>query len=143
MGYIQKLEINRKKLEEEIEGLQRNAEVNQDEEKGDGIEYQCLFSQKGIKWDEQKPLLNEDEYETANKELDNLIYYAEHQEACIDYIWNKPFQDLLHPFIGSDDIRYDGNKLEYAYRYFALIQNGDSFEEKYHKQQRLELLEKV
>lgn len=143
MGYIQKLEINRIKLEEEIEGLQRNVEVNQDEEKGEEIEYQCLFSQKGIKWDEQKPLLNDDEYEAANKELDNLIYYAEHQEACIDYIWNKPFQDLLHPFMGSDDIRYESNKLEYAYRYFALIQNENSFEEKYHKQQRLELLEKV
>ena len=142
LGYIQKLEINRNKLEEEIERLQRNAEVNQDEEKGEGIEYQCLFSQMGIKWDEQKPLLNDDEYEAANKELDNLIYYAEHQEACIDYIWNKPFQDLLHPFIGSDDIRYESNKLEYAYRYFVLIQNENSFEEKYHKQQRLELLEK-
>ncbi len=142
LGYIQKLEINRIKLEEEIEGLQRNVEVNQDEEKGEEIEYQCLFSQKGIKWDEQKPLLNDDEYEAANKELDNLIYYAEHQEACIDYIWNKPFQDLLHPFMGSDDIRYESNKLEYAYRYFALIQNENSFEEKYHKQQRLELLEK-
>lgn len=142
LGYIQKLEINRTRLEEEIEGLQRNVEVNQDEEKGEEIEYQCLFSQKGIKWDEQKPLLNDDEYEAANKELDNLIYYAEHQEACIDYIWNKPFQDLLHPFIGSDDIRYESNKLEYAYRYFALIQNENSFEEKYHKQQRLELLGK-
>ena len=142
LGYIQKLEINRNKLEEEIERLQRNAEVNQDEEKGEGIEYQCLFSQMGIKWDEQKPLLNDDEYEAANKELDNLIYYAEHQEACIDYIWNKPFQDLLHPFIGSDDIRYESNKLEYAYRYFALIQKENFFEEKYHKQQRLELLEK-
>ena len=105
------------------ESLQRNAEVNQDEEKGEGIKYQCLFSQKGIKWDEQKPLLNDDEYETANKELENLIYYAEHQEVCIDYIWNKPFQDLLHPFIGSDDIRYESNKLEYAYRYFAYMGN--------------------
>ncbi len=142
LGYIQKLEIGKSKLEEEIKGLQKNVEANQGVENEEGIEYQCLFSQKGIKWDEQKPLLNDDEYEMANKELDNLIFYAEHQDACINYIWNKPFQDLLHPFMGSDDIRYEDNKLEYAYRYFALIQDNDSFEEKYHRQQRLKLLEK-
>ena len=143
LGYIQILEKSIGELKNEIEDLQRNAEVNQvnhDTEGTENAEYKCLFPRKGIKWDEQSPMLSDDEFETSEKTVDDLIYFAKHQEDCINYMWNKPFRDLIKPFCGNEVISFEDNALEYTYRYFPLILSGELLEKKYHQQQQLEQL---
>lgn len=143
LGYITKLEISKKELSKEIEKLEKGAEQNNTgQDTGAGVYYQHLFPEKEIKWDKKEPLLTDDEFDDANREINNLIYYAQHQEACIDYIWNRPIQGLIKPFRGGENISYEGNALEYTYRYFPLLHKIEFLETKYHKQQQLEQLKK-
>ena len=114
--------------------------MEQEQQEEMTAQYQCLFVGKGIKWDEKDILLKDEEYEEAICALDDLIYYAQHQSACADYSWNRPFKDLMRPFSGGDAIRYEEHPLEYAYRYYPLVQKGDQLEEQYHRQLRLEQL---
>ena len=143
LGYIQNLEKSIQELKNEIVGLQENVEINQlnhNMEERENTEYQCLFPQNRIKWDKQSPMLSDDEFKASNRELDDLIYFAQHQEDCINYMWNKPFRNLIKPLCGDEVISYEDNALEYAYRYFSLIMNGEFLEKKYHQQQQLEQL---
>ena len=146
LGYIQKLEKGIGELKEKVENLQKIAKENQVSENGDekeNLEYESLFPQKGIKWDKQMPVLSDDEYVAFNSEIDDLIYFAKNQQNCINYVWNKPFRDIIKPFSGNEDIRCEDNALEYAYRYFSLVLSGESIEKKYHKQQQFEQLKMI
>lgn len=146
LGYIQKLEKCIGELKEKVENLQKIAKENQVSENGDekeNLEYESLFPQKGIKWDKQMPVLSDDEYVAFNSEIDDLIYFAKNQQNCINYVWNKPFRDIIKPFSGNEDIRCEDNALEYAYRYFSLVLSGESIEKKYHKQQQFEQLKMI
>lgn len=146
LGYIQKLEKNIEEIKNKIENLKGIAEKNQaseNVEEREILEYQSLFPQKGIKWDKQMPVLSDDEYVTFNREIDDLIYFAQHQQDCVNYIWNKPFRDIIKPFSGNEDIRYEDNALEYAYRYFSLALSGESIEKRYHRQQQFEQLKMI
>lgn len=143
LGHLKILENTQKALSNEITELKskmEQAHASQEMQEGADIKYQRLFARTGAKWDEKNPLLDEDEYEEALKELENLIYYAQCPEACMDYIWNKPFWDLLKPFNGGENIHYEDGRLEYAYRYFPLIQQGEALEVQYRRQQQLEQL---
>lgn len=139
LGYIKKLEILQEEISKEIEKLEKKVE-EQYTEQGEKREYQFLFPGKRIKWDEKNPMLAENEFVNANKEIDNLLYYAKHQEACIAYVFNRPILELIKPFYGGENITYKEYSLEYAYRYYPLLQNGEIIEKKYNKQQQLEQL---
>lgn len=143
VGYIKILSNNINSLGVEIEELKRKIGQNcpeQGMQEGISAEYQCLFAGKGINWDEKNPLLNDGEYVEAFEAIENLIYYAQHQNACADYVWNVPYKNLIRPFHGGD-IRYEDHSLEYAYRYFPLVQMGDRLEEQYHRQILLQQIE--
>lgn len=143
VGHIKILLNNINSLNAEIKELKRKIEQNfpkQEMQEGISAEYQCLFAGKGIKWDEKNPLLNDREYAEAFDAIENLIYYAQRQNACADYIWNMPYKDLIRPFHGGD-IRYEDHALEYVYRYFPLVQMGDRLDEQYHRQGLLQQLE--
>lgn len=138
LGYLTKLENNRGQLESIIKDLEDNFENNQAKENAEGeAEYQCLFPKKGIKWDQKTPVLTDEEFDEAFGQIENLIYYAKHQEECQCFIWNKPLQELMMPFYGGEDIRFEDRPLEYACRYYSLVQKGEDFEERYQKEQRL------
>ena len=143
LGYIQKLEKSIGELKNKIENLQNAVKENQiikNVAETENLEYQCLFPQKGIKWDKDIPVLSNDEYISFNREIDDLIYFAQHKQDCINYMWNRPFQDMIKPFSGNEDIRYEDNSLEYTYRYFPLLLNGESIEGKYYRQQKFKQL---
>lgn len=143
LGYIQRLEKSIEELKNKIENLQNITKENQageNVEEREVLEYQSLFPQKGIKWDKQVPVLSDDEYVASNREIDDLIYFAQHQQDCINYMWNKPFRNIIKPFSGNEDICYEDNSLEYAYRYFSLTLDGESIDKKYHRQQQFEQL---
>ncbi|MDE5892736.1 MAG: hypothetical protein K2H45_07440, partial [Acetatifactor sp.] len=143
LGYFRKLDNTRNNLSNEIEGLEKKFKENyidQDMAERVGTEYRLLFPDRGIKWDKENPVLSDEELVEALKTIDSLEYYAQNQEACRNYIWNKPFRDLIAPFKGTENILYEGNVLEYAFRYFPLAINSETLEAKYHKQQQLELL---
>ena len=146
LGYIQKLEKSIGELKDKIENLQNITKENQNTENGEekeSLEYRSLFPQKGIKWDKAMPMLSDDEYTIFNKEMDDLIYFAQHQQDCINFVWNRPFHDIIKPFSGNEDIHYEDNALEYAYRYFSLAQIGESVEKKYQRQQQFEQLKMI
>lgn len=146
LGYTKILKDNVDSLRTEINALrQKTQQTHMEQEMQEGItaEYQSLFAGKGIKWDEKELRFNDGEYEEAVSAIDDLIYYAQHQSACADYSWNMPFKSLMNPFSGGDDIRYEDHPLEYAYRYYPLVQKGDQLEEQYHRQLRLEQLKQT
>lgn len=138
LGYLTKLEKNKKQQEELIQNLEDKFENDQEKENADkGAEYQYLFPGRGIKWDQKAPILTDEEFREAFDEIENLIYYAEHQEECKGFIWNQPLRELMVPFYGGEDIRFEDKPLEYACRYYSLVQKGEDFEERYQKEQRL------
>ncbi len=138
LGYLTKLENNRGQLESIIKDLEDKFEKDQTKENAEReAEYQCLFPEKKIKWDQKTPVLTDEEFGESFGQIENLIYYAKHQEECQCFIWNKPLQELMMPFYGGEDIRFEDRPLEYACRYYSLVQKGEDFEERYQKEQRL------
>lgn len=143
VGYLKKFENLENGLKEEIKNLEskwNNTLADQDEGKQPKVEYACLFPNKEFNWDREKPFLKDEEFDQAFKILERLDYYAKNQEACKKYIWNKPYRELLKPFKGTENILYEENELEYAFRFFPLLRNGSRLEDRYQRQQQLELL---
>ncbi len=143
LGFMKKFEKLEDGLGEEIEKLEsilQNNLVGQNMVERAGAEYMRLFPDKEINWDGENPLLKDEEFDAALKVLERLEYYAQNQESCKKYIWNNPYRKLLKPFKGTEDILYEENALEYALRFFPLSQNGEILENRYHRQQQLELL---
>lgn len=143
LGYMKKLEYLENSLMEEIRNLENawnNNAAGQDEGKQPGAEYTRLFSDKEFGWDGENPILEDEQYSAAFKVLERLEYYAQNQEACRNYIWNRPYRELLKPFKGTEDISFEENALEYAFRFFPLLLHGKEFEDRYHRQQQLDSL---
>lgn len=141
LGCIQILETQKETLDDEIEKLEKR--INDSGENSKSVEYKKIFTEQPISWDQEIKNLNGKEYDEAMEELDKLVYFSEHQEECLTYIFNNPYRDILKPFAGGDKITYKKNALEYAYRYYPLIKQEKVIERKYEKQQKYNTLKDV
>ncbi len=138
LGYLTKIERSREQLQEKVQDLEKISQNHRAKENADKeVKYQCLFPEKDIKWDQEVLELTDEEFAGAFDEIENLTYYARHQDDCLRFIWNKPFRDLMVPFYGGEDIRFEDRPLEYACRFFALVQKGEGLEERYHRERLL------
>lgn len=145
LGYLKKLKNKQEELKNAITKLkgEDNEEISdiaQDKGEKVKLEYRCLFQGKTIKWDEKNPLLNQNEYDEAMETLKNLCYFSQHQEECRNYISNEPLKKLIKPFMGTENINYESNHLEYTYRYYSLLQKTEDYESKYNTKKQLEQL---
>ena len=139
LGYITKFENEKVELKSEIGSLNEAVEkvTTYKEAK---MSYQHLFPKKSVYWDAESMILNGKKYDEAIGEIEKLMYFSEHQEACLNYLFNKPFKDITKPFNGSENINYENNLLEYSYRYYSLVKDEEIIEEKYSAQQKYEIL---
>lgn len=140
-GVIQILDDKEKKLQEEIKNLEEK--IENFVENRESIEYKRIFLEQIISWDQEIKDISGEEYDEAIQELDKLVYFSEHQEECLNYIFNKPYDDILKTFVGNDYITYKENSLEYTYRYYPLIKQEEIIESKYTKQQKFNTLKEV
>ncbi len=139
LGYITKIENEKKQLEDEIKSLNENIK-NVDGQKERVISYKSLYPEKLIYWDAESINFNGEKYDEAMEVIEKLIFFSEHQESCINYLINKPYKDIIKAFNGSENITYENNKLEYTYRYYPLVKDEKIIEEKYSMQQKYEIL---
>lgn len=145
LGHLKILKNQQEELEKAIEQLkgeehEENNHTEQDETEKVKLEYQSLFQGKLVEWDKKSPSLNQNGYNEAMASLDRLCFYAQHQEDCQNYIFNDPIKKLIKPFMGTEDVSCESNLLEYAYRYFSLLQKAEDYENKYNTKKSLEQL---
>lgn len=134
VGYINLLEKNEEELKSEISKLENDIEQINNISVDNTISYQRIFPNKEIDWDKENVSLSGKLFDQGLIEINNLIFFSEHQEECINYLWNKPYKDMQKPFIGSDSILFNDNPLEFTYRYYSLINNEKQIETDYNKQ---------
>ncbi|QNU68090.1 AAA family ATPase [Ruminiclostridium herbifermentans] len=139
LGYITKLENQKTKLNSEIESLNKHIKeaTTNNEPK---ISYQRLFPEKTVYWDMESMTLDGEKYDEAIAEIEKLIYFSENQEACLNFLYNKPFKDIIEPFRGNENIIYTDNPLEYTYRYYPLVKDEEKLETTYFEQQKYNIL---
>lgn len=133
VGYINQLEKKKEELEKETQIL-KSALEKIDSSVENMISYQRIFPEKEIDWDKEIVSLSEKLFDDALNEISKLIFFSEHHEECINYLWNKPYKDIVKTFNGSDFISFDDNPLEFAYRYYFLINNEKEIETDYKRQ---------
>lgn len=133
VGYINQLEKKKDELENEINMLKNDIEKIDASTKST-ISYQCIFPKKEIDWDKEIVYLSGKLLDDALNEISKLIFFSEHQEECINYLWNMPYENMMKTFSGSDFISFDDNPLEFTYRYFSLINNEKQIEADYKRQ---------
>lgn len=141
LGIIQCLELKENKLKEEIGKLEEK--INDCVKDTKSIEYKRIFLNQEVSWDHKVKNISSEEYDEAIQDLDKLVYFSKHHEECLNYIFNKPYGDILKPFVGNDEITYNKNSLEYTYRYYPLIKQEEIIESKYAKQQKINTLKEV
>lgn len=139
LGQISKFENKENELTDGIKLLKSKVE-NKSVDDESKTTYQCLFPEKTIEWDAENALLDGEKYDEAMVSIEMLIYYSEHQEICLNYIFNKPVKDLIKPFNGSNDINYENNTLEYVYRCYSLAKNEELLENEYNSQKQYRIL---
>lgn len=135
--YLKKLESEREEKAGEIEGL--NAAI-QKCNKESNVVYQRLFTDKDIFWDKESVKFDDITYTNAKKELDNLIYFAEHKTECANFLFNIPYQNLIKDFNGDKNISYTQYPLEYSYRFIGLVKQVEVLEEKYQREKKAQLI---
>lgn len=139
LGYITKFQNEKAELKSEI-GLLNETVEKITTYKEAKMSYQHLFPEKSVYWDTESMILDGKKYDEAIVEIEKLMYFSEHQEACLNYLFNKPFKYIIKPFNGSENINYENNQLEYSYRYYSLVKDEKIIEEKYFSQQKYEIL---
>lgn len=139
LGYITRIEREEAEINGEIEQLidEIRKAAAENEAK---ITYQCLFPGKLIEWDKENVSLDTEKYDEAIEEIEKLKFFSENQQACIDYLYNKPYKDIIKPFNGSERDICRENPLEYTYRYYSLLKEEQTLEIKYALQKKYEIL---
>lgn len=132
-SYIVQLEQKENTLEGEIQDLQEK--INKDAV-GKRITYQRLFEEKSIYWDQENVQFDKEMYERAQKEIETLLYFAEHKDDCKKYLFNFPYRNFEKEFVGSEKISYEEHPLEYAYRFYGLIKQEGELEKHYLKEKK-------
>lgn len=140
LGYLQLLKNEEENLQKQLDILDdvvKNAKA-QDKE---SCVYERIFSQKDYLWDKESMEFDQNTYASSKRTLQELLYYAENQEECIKFAYNKPYLDLIKPFSGLRIIKYENNELEYAFRYYSLIKEDENIKEKYILQKKYQEIE--
>lgn len=132
-SYIVQLEQKENRLEEEIQDLQRRID---DDAVDNQIVYQRIFEEKSIYWDQENIQFDKETYERAQKEIETLLYFAEHKDDCKKYLFNFPYRNFEKEFVGSEKISYEEHPLEYAYRFNGLIKQEGELEKRYLKEKK-------
>lgn len=135
IGLLDELEKRENDLNIAISGQKLIDSGYNENEKGQ-VSYVRLFPQREVKWDEEELMLEKEEYDDSMNEIDTLIYFSEQKEMCKNYVFNKPYQDMIKAFSGDEKITYADNPLEYAYRYYALLLEEETIEQKYLTEQK-------
>lgn len=135
--YIVKLENEKEKIDSNIEKYKIKMQ-NLDQKPQ--VIYHRLFSEKDIFWDRENIKFEEVTYNNAQKELENLLYFAEHKSECLDYVFNNKYKKLLKDFNGDKNITFEQYPLEYAYRFINLIKHTEELEEKYEIEQKARMI---
>lgn len=140
LGYLQILRNRVTELKEKIlqlDGIVKDATS----QGGEQCVYERLFYEREYYWDREIIEVNQQTYEAGKKTLQELLYFSEHQEECLRFAFNKPYLDLIKPYSGLKTIRYDKNQLEYGFRYYSFIKNGDNIETQYLSQKKYQEIE--
>lgn len=138
LGYIPLLENEEKNLQEEIGNLEMK--IDKTTPQSEKAKYRNLFPEKLINWNQEDLELAGEEYDEALGEIDKLLYFSNHQDECLDYLHNRPYKAMLIPFVGNNKITFEKNPLEYAYRYFPLVNQEEKIINQYMKQQKYNTL---
>lgn len=128
LAYIVRLEEKEEKLKNKVQELEGKIDSHKISDKG---VYKHLFEGEEFFWDQENISLNLNAYEVAIKEVDELIYFAEHKEECIDYLFNMPYRGYNKEFNGAEKLSCIEYPLEYAYRFYNLIINEQQLEKRY------------
>lgn len=136
-SYLVQLEQKEKDLEIEKNNL---SEKIKNETIDEETSYLRLFKNSKITWDQENIIFDEKLYKETLEEIENLIYFAEHEEECKNYLFNFPYQNYLREFDGGDKISFDMCPLEYAYRFGGLIKQEEELENRYQKEKKYKKL---
>lgn len=136
-SYIPRLK--NKKVEEEQELANLNNEVEKNQENTQ-INYRRLFINKDIIWDREQFQMDETIYKKSMNEIDDLIYFSEHQKECENYYWNLPYQSLIKEYNGDKIISFEDYPLEYTYRFINLLKREKNIETEYEKEKRYRVI---
>ena len=126
--YLRELECEEKIKNDEIEKLE--SKINK-LNKESNIIYEKLFNDKEIFWDKENVEFDDISYLNAKQDLDNLLYFAEHKKDCINYNFNRPYENLVQEYNSNPNISYKENPLQYSYMFISLIKQEQDLEEKY------------
>lgn len=137
VAYIVRLEEMEKELDGKVKGLEERTASG---EIPGSMPYQRLFEGKNIFWDQESVHFNRETYEEAVREVDALLYFAEHREDCINYLFNLPYRDYRKEFDGGEEISCTEHPLEYAYRFYSLIIQEKELEKRYAKDRKERIL---
>lgn len=124
----QKTECNQAIGQLEIE-LERCTQGNQ-------VSYEQLFPNVMVSWDQKQVPNDQHSLDTCERELDNLIFFAEHKEQCRNYINNRPYKSYIHEYSGKENITFSEAPLEYTVRNYGLVQNEKEIEKQYQMERR-------
>lgn len=137
VAYIVLLEEKEQKLEKKVQDLKDRIDSDKIPE---SETYHCLFEKKKVSWDQENVHLDKDTYEKAIREVNELLYFAEHKEDCRNYLFNLPYRDYKKEFNGSEEISCTEYPLEYAYRFYSLIKQEQELEKRYVKDKKEKIL---
>ena len=137
VSYIVRLENRKIELENKIAELEKR--ISSDKISG-GTDYHCLFEEKRIFWDQERVHFDTETYAEAVREIDELLYFAEHVRDCRSYLFNLPYRDLKKEFNGGEKISCAEHPLEYAYRFYSLIVQEQDLEKRHAKDMKNKIL---
>lgn len=136
-AYITRLEEKEAELTNQVNELKKRTTSGETSNIG---AYRRLFEDKIISWDQENVCFDETTYEEAIREVDELLYFSEHQEECKNYLFNLPYRDYRKEFNGAEDISCAVYPLEYAYRFYGLIVQERDLEKRYAKDRKEQVL---
>mgnify|MGYP000025503088 FL=1 len=98
---------------------------------GNQVSYERLFPNVMVSWDQK--LVDNDQHslDICEKDLDNLIFFAEHKEQCRNYINSRPYKSYIREYNGRENITFSEAPLEYTLRNYELVQNEKEIEKQY------------
>ncbi len=136
-SYIPRLE---NRMVEEKQELAEFNRVVQESQENTKLSHHKLFINKDVIWDREKFPMDEVTYRNSMDEIDNLIYFTEHKQECVNYHWNLPYENLIREYNGDKLISFEDYPLEYTYRFINLLKKEKDIETKYQIEKRYRLI---
>lgn len=137
ISYIVRLEGKKKELDKKVQEL---SSIVTSDKIIDEKKYYRLFKEKNIYWDQESNYMDKTSYEKAIKEIEELLYFAEHMEDCRNYMFNLPYKNYKKEFNGGEKISCTEYPLEYAYRFYGLVAREEELEKRHMKESKEKVL---